>query len=81
MEQVEKLYSVSLVYENQNKKSLRVLITEAINKDEALGSAISDFREEMKDYSISMTVVLEIPNLTNEIEVIDHEEVKANRND
>lgn len=61
-------YSVSLVYEKKvfdgNKQihdiALRVMITMAINENEALGIAFKNFRGEMQGYGLTMQVILEI---------------------
>lgn len=55
-----KRYSVSLVYENTQEKLLRVLITEAVSNEEALGKAIFYFQEETKGYFLTMKAIIEI---------------------
>jgi len=57
-------YSVSLVYIKQIptgiESALRVLITDAVSHEEALGRAISHFDEEMKGYNVANKVVLAV---------------------
>lgn len=57
-------YSVSLVFvknvHNGFETMLRVLITNATNKEEALGSAIIHFEEETKGYNLANKVIIEV---------------------
>jgi len=57
-------YSVSLVYIknalNGNEIALRVLITNSENGNEALGKTINEFSEEMKNYNLSLKVIIKI---------------------
>jgi hypothetical protein len=57
-------YSVSLVYEKDENGTrtsmLRVLITDAHNRTEALGKAVEHFGDETKQCRIAMHVVLQI---------------------
>ena len=57
----DKRFSVSLVYTKQDKDILNIIlktfITNSENEDEALGSAIKYFQEEMKEYSLNNMLV------------------------
>jgi len=56
----KKRFSVSLLYDKPPKLRLRVFITTANSEQEALGAAIMEFMEEMKDYQLITHVVVEI---------------------
>lgn len=56
-----KRYSVSLVYLSEGTIKVKVLIPKANSKEEALGIAMEEFKEEMKDYYLGGNVVVEIP--------------------
>lgn len=62
-------FSVSLVYIKHEQKnselmefttSLRVLITDASSKEEALGKAINEFKDEQAGYRLSNQLVLPV---------------------
>jgi hypothetical protein len=55
-----KKYSVSLVYWSSIDTLLRVLITDAVSEDEALGKSIKYFKKETKNYSLSLHTVIQL---------------------
>ena len=64
MEAKEKRYSVSLVYvkktSNGTEIDLRVLITYANSKEEALGKTIIHYKNIAKSYNLSNQVIIEL---------------------
>ena len=63
-------YSVSLVFVNTRENLLRCLITDASNEYEALGKALDHFKEETKDFNLSMKVVLPVYNISQQPNII-----------
>lgn len=60
-----KKFSVSLVFIKQNAGStidisLRVMLTTAVSKEEALGKAVLTFKKEMLGYQLSLSESIEI---------------------
>ncbi len=57
-------FSVSLVYIKSIptgvETALRVLITNAVSEEEALGKAIMNFNDEMKNFNLSNKVVIQL---------------------
>lgn len=55
----KKVFYISLVYQNARQTMLRTLITQALNKEEALGITIEYFNEETKGFWLILKAVTE----------------------
>lgn len=67
-----KRYSVSLVFTKEGSGSttvgLRVLITSAHSKNEALGNAIKKFEDDTKDFTLKMHIIIDVNSSQEEAE-------------